>query len=89
MTSCAIAAKPLPCAAVDLHICREWFHPVKSELQAVSLELAVERRLRRVTEEKLRRAEDARRAAERERDLFRVSADMCSCACRAACVCCV
>ena len=55
---------------------REWFHPVKSELQAVSLELAVERRLRRAAEEKLRRAEDSRRAAERERDLLRVGPDI-------------
>ena len=33
----------------------------------------MERRLRKNTEEKLRRAEEGRRAAERERDLFRVS----------------
>lgn len=39
----------------------------------LSMELAVERRLRRGAEERLRKAEEARRAAERERDVFRVS----------------
>ena len=45
----------------------------KSEVQALSTELAVERRLRRSAEDKLRKAESARRTAEQERDMYRVS----------------
>ena len=44
----------------------------------MATELAVERRLRRTAEEKCRRAEEGRRAAERERDLYRVSSGDCN-----------
>jgi hypothetical protein len=47
-------------------LCREWFCPPKSELQAVSMELAVERRLRRAAEDRLRRAEASCRDYERK-----------------------
>ena len=47
----------------------------RSEVQALSMELAVERRLRRAAEDRLRRAEEARRVAEQERDMYRVSVE--------------
>ena len=50
----------------------EWFSVPKSELQALAVELAVERRLRESVEQRLARAEAAQRTAERERDLYRV-----------------
>ncbi len=52
---------------------RDWFVPQKSEVDALRWELMTERRLRRQAEERLALAEQARRVAERERDLFRVS----------------
>jgi hypothetical protein len=52
---------------------RDWFSQPKSDVQLLVSELAVERRLRQSAEERLRRAEEFQRAAEMERDTFRVS----------------
>lgn len=52
---------------------RDWFTPPTSPLQVLSHELLAERQLHLVTRHKLEEAEAARREAERERDLYRVS----------------
>lgn len=57
-----------------MHIsCRDWFVAPKSPLELLQIELMAERRLRQVAEEKLSAALNGKRAAERERDLLRVS----------------
>lgn len=53
---------------------RDWFNPPVSTAQLLAAELLVEKRLRRHSEERVVAAEQALRAAERERDLYRVSA---------------
>ena len=57
---------------------RQWFSQPKSEVQQLASELLVERRVRREAECQLRAAEQAKRSAEQERDMFRVSCD-CNC----------
>jgi hypothetical protein len=52
---------------------RDWFTPIRSPMQQVLEELAAERSLRMSVEEKLRACEALRVAADRERDLCRVS----------------
>ncbi len=51
---------------------RDWFNPPSSPLQLLATELVVEKQRRLHAEERLKAAETARRAAERERDMFRV-----------------
>jgi protein-L-isoaspartate O-methyltransferase len=67
------ALLPLP---VWFHILsymhRDWFIPNRSELSKLKVELTAERRLRKSFEQKIKETEQARRNAERERDLFRV-----------------
>jgi hypothetical protein len=52
--------------------CRDWFRIDKSEAQLLTDELAAERQLRGDAELRLRRADTARRTAERERDVYKV-----------------
>lgn len=59
---------------------RDWFVPQRSPLQLALEELEVERSLRIAAEEKLRVAEAQRSAADRERDLCRVSPSFPCCA---------
>ncbi len=53
--------------------CRDWFNPPPTTIQLLTHELLVEQTLRRQSEERLTAALQAQRAAERERDMFRVS----------------
>lgn len=61
----------LPLISVILH--RDWFSPPKSAVELLQIELMAERRLRALAEEKLALAMGGKRAAERERDMLRVS----------------
>lgn len=51
---------------------RDWFLPHRSPVERLQIELAAERKLRLRAEEKLSRAVNGKRAAERERDLLRI-----------------
>lgn len=69
---CLCSVLPTPIWYLILsYASRDWFVPQKSEVDALRWELMTERRLRRQAEERLALAEQARRVAERERDLFR------------------
>lgn len=59
---------------VNFFFLREWFQPVKSDLQSISLELSVERRLRSSAEDRLRRTEEELRQLQRENRTYQVQA---------------
>ena len=52
---------------------RDWFNPIRSEVESLRDEVLAERHLRTVAENRLIEVEAAKATAERERDMYRVS----------------